>query len=58
MLRNTARLFRFQNGGVNLQFVITAYDGKDMLEKRMEVRKTVTVEPMNVVILDGKRVGK
>ena len=68
-----------------MQFVITAYDGPNMLEKRMEVRPRhlqnptrelleeylksepyiqanvwadVKAEPMNVVILNGEKVGK
>ena len=55
-----------------MQFVITAYDGAGMLEKRMEVRplhlegmerlkehvwEKITVERMNVVYAHGERVG-
>ena len=53
-----------------MQFVITAYDGENMLEKRVEVRprhlegmnrmmehvwERIEVEAMNVVILGGRK---
>ena len=48
-----------------MQYIITAYDGEGMLEKRMEVRPRhienmgkVNVEPMNVVIMNNEKVGK
>ena len=56
-----------------MQYIITAYDGENMLEKRLENRprhlenmtkvkekvwEKVHVENMNVVILNGEKVGK
>ena len=40
-----------------MQYIITAYDGENMLEKRMEIRPR-HLENMNVVTLNDEKVGK